>query len=243
MKKQIKGTFGKLFALAAVAIVLTGAAFAQMPNRSANAREQLNHLLRGQEKSQINTLAVLQKSVVKSNAVTLTNSTNFQIGKDFSLAIFDAAGLDEYEDSMNYTIVDLVYLIDSIDGQPESVTLQKTLKSLVRGTSDTATVKKEIENASKSYLARQKVDQKWYFNAGQTSMNLMISTYMGEDAQIKKGLTDLQALIKVAPSGTPKEVLDPIGSLAKYVAKTTYTEDEYMAIYEGIGNVINAITA
>ena len=158
------------------------------------------------------------------------------------MAKFDAAASEDYEDALNYTILDLVYLIDQLDGQPEGVQLQKTLKTVVRGTSTALQVSKEIETISKTYLARQKVDSKWYFNAGQTSMNLMISTYMGDDAQIKKGLTDLQSLIKVAPKGTAKEVIDPMNVLAQYVAKTSFTEEDYTAIYEGVGNVIDIVS-
>ena len=242
MKIQIKQTLNKLFVAVALAMVLTVAAFAQMPNKSENNREQLTELLHRQSPTVTKTLGASKGTIVKSGAVTLTNSTNFTIGKNFAMAKFDAAASEDYEDALNYTILDLVYLIDQLDGQPEAVQLQKTLKTVVRGTSTALQVSKEIETISKTYLARQKVDSKWYFNAGQTSMNLMISTYMGDDAQIKKGLTELQSLIKVAPKGTAKEVIDPMNVLAQYVAKTSFTEEDYTAIYEGVGNVIDIVS-
>ena len=242
MKKQVKENLSKLFVVVAVAIISTGAVFAQKPNRSVNNREQFSRLAREQAQTKLKTLAD-QGSAANRGAVTLANGTNFNLGKDFAMAVFDAEGIDEDEESYNYTILNLVFLIDSLEGQPEAVQLQKTLKSVVRFTSDAATVKKEIEAVSKTYLARQKVDGKWYFNAGQASMNLMISTYMGEDAQIKKGLAELQALIKVAPKNTPKEIINPINSLAQYAAKTAYTEADYTAIYESLESVMEAVSA
>ena len=74
-------------------------------------------------------------------------------------------------------------------------------------------------------------------------MNLLISSYQNDDAKVKKGLTELQSLIKVAPPGTAQEVIDPMNVLAKYIAKATFTEADYSAIYEGVGTVIELISA
>lgn len=100
---------------------------------------------------------------------------------------------------------------------------------------DAATRRRQNESA------RQKVDRKWYFNAGQTSMNLMIATFMNEDANIKKNITALQGLIKIAPKGTAKEILDPMSALAKYIAPKIYTDEDYTAIFEGVGSLMDAV--
>ncbi len=240
MKKQISTIASKLFVFAAMAVILTGAVFAQKPQRRDISPEQFNRMLR--QKLQTGVLAN-QKGAIKSTVVSLTNQENFNLGKDFAMAVFDAGAMDEYEEAFTYTIVDLVFLIDNLEGQAEAVQLQKTLKTILRGTSTPAQVRKDLEAASKTYLARQKADQKWYFNSGQTSMNLMIATYMSNDAEIKKGLSNLQALIKIAPKSTPRTILDPINSLAQYVAKTTFTEEDYTAIYEGAEKVIDAVSS
>ena len=243
MKLQIKQTLNKLCIAVALAMVFIGTAFAQMPDKSATDREQLNELLRRDLPIANKTVAADKREVVKKSAVTADNSTNFTIGKNFALAKFDAAALEDYKESLNYTILDLVRLIDDLDGQPEAVQLQKTLKSVLRRTSTALKISQEIEAISKTYLARQKVDPKWYFNAGQTSMSLMISSYQNDDAKVKKGLAELQSLIKAAPPGTAQEVIDPMNVLTKYIAKTTFTEADYSAIYEGVGNVIEVVSA
>lgn len=244
MNTQIKNYSGKLLLTIATAIsLLTGMAAAQqMPNESEANRERFTEQMR-RHAAQIKSLAAKKGVDAKPATASLSNGDTFQNGKDFTMAMFDAEAMDEDEDAFNYTILDLVYLIDRLDGQPEAAQLQKTLKAVVRGTSTGALVKADIAKVSNAYLARQKVDQKWYFNAGKTSMNLMIATYMGEDANIKKGLNELQALIKTAPKGTAKEILNPMGDLAKYIAQKTYTDEDYTAIYEGAGSIIDAATA
>lgn len=247
MKNQVTNIMNKLFAVIAITMILTAAAFAQMPNVETKSREQIAEMLRqqmktetGVERRQASKVAVLQKGVTVTR---LSNQENFNLGKDFVMAMFDAEGVEDYEDATDYTILDLVYLIDRLEGQPEAVQLQKTLKSVVRGTGTAIQIRKEIELVSKAYLNRQKVDQKWYVNAGATTMNLSISTYFGEDAAIKKGLAELQALIKIAPNGTAREVLEPMNVLAKFVTKTAYTEEDYVAIFEVIGEVMDAVSA
>lgn len=240
MKKQIKAIVSKLFVFAALAVILTGAVFAQKPQRREIDREKFDRVLRQNSQPQI---SGDQNADRKSGAVALSNQQNFKLGKDFALVMFDAEGMDEYEEALNYTIVELVYLIDDLEGQAEAAQLQKILKAVVRGTTSAAQVRKDIEAVSKTYLNRQKADQKWYFNSGNTSMNLLISTYLGDDPKIKEGLSNLQALIKIAPKSTPKTILDPINSLAKYVEKTAFTEEDYMAIYEGAEQVIEAVAA
>jgi hypothetical protein len=242
MRKRIKETLNQSIAFVALATIFAFSAFAQKPQVKSNVnREKIRQSL--QEARAKTRLSVNQKTIASENAVSLTNSQNFQIGKDFSLAIFDAEGIDEYADALNYTIVDLVYLIDQLEGQPEATQLQRILKSVVRGTASAAQVKKEIETVSNSYLAKQKTETKWYFSAGQTSMNLLIATYMGEDVQVKKVLGNMQALIKSAPKSAPKTVLDPMNELAKLVSKTTFTEEDYAAIDEKVGNVIDAVSS
>jgi hypothetical protein len=239
MKNEIKNYLSKFILAVATAIsLLTGAALAQMPNRNQTERERIHR-----HAVETKSLAARQTIGAKAANVNLVNGGVFQNGKDFSMAAFDAEWMDEDQEAYNYTILDLVYLIDRLDGQPEAAQLQKTLRAVVRGTSTAALVKQDIERISNLYLARQKSDQKWYFNAGKTSMNVMIASFMGEDASIKKGLQDLQALIKTAPKGTAKEILNPMGALAKYVAQKTFTDEDYTAIYEGAGSIIEAATA
>lgn len=245
MKNQITNTMNKVFAFVAMTMILTVAAFAQMPTTETKSREQIAALLHRQVRIEIGSKGndTAKIATDKKSAAVLSNQNNFIIGKDFALAMFDAAALEDYEEALSYTIVDLVYLIDRLEGQPEVVQLQKTLKKVVRGTSTAIEIRKEIETVSKTYLNRQKADQKWYVNAGTTTMNLSISTYLEEDAAIKKGLAELQALIKIAPKGTPQEVIDPMNVLAKYVTKTAFTEADYAAMFEEVGEVINAVSA
>lgn len=239
MNTQIKNYLSKLLLTVAAAVgILTGTIGAQqLPDKYEAGRERL-----GKQMRQIESLRAKRNGARKAAAI-LTGGEMFQNGKDFTTAAYDAEWMDAEQEAFNYTIIDLAYLIDRLEGQPEAAKLQKTLRAVLRGTSTGELVKKDIEKISNAYLARQKVDRKWYFNAGKTSINLLIASYMGEDASIKKGLNQLQSLIKTAPKATAKEILNPMSALAKYAAQKTYTDEDYTAIYEGVGNIIDAAKA
>ncbi len=237
MKNQFKQISNKLFIVIALAIVLTGSVFAQKSVEGENLRKQISESTRRVSRIE-NRTAAISKSVF-----SYANSLNFQVGKDFALAIYDAKDLDNSDEALNYTIVDMVYLIDDLENQSEAAQLQKLLQAAVRRTKSGAQISMEIETISKTYMARQKVDQKWYYNAGFGSMNLMISAYLGDNALTKKDVTQLQALIKIAPENTPKEIINPLNDLAKFAAKTVFTQEDYTAIHAAVENVLKAFSA
>jgi predicted Zn-dependent peptidase len=231
MKNHIKSIYGKLIVLVAIATILTGVNFAQKPDVAK--RGQLVEKLRQEQN--------LKSAKISKGNINAVNADNFYLGSSFAMAIYFSEGIDKDNKSVDYTIVELVRLIDKLEGQPEAPMLQKTLKSIVRLTTNATTARAEIVAAQKAYGARQKKEQQWYFNAGFTASDLSISSYVGDAAFTKQDLKDLQALIKIAPQGTPKELLDPMNALAKYVAKATYTKDDYVAIYDGVGTVFDSI--
>ncbi len=244
MQKQFKTIASKFLTIAAVAATFsTGTAFAQTSGKTAHVLQQLVETQRQISAPQIETLTAADKIYTESGAAELKAKTNFQIGKDFGLAAFDANSIDEYKEGTDYTILDLVYLINRLEGQPEAAQLQKTLKAVTGKTATAAQAGKEIEAASKTFLARQNAVQKWYFIAGQTSVNLKISAYLNEDAKTKQGLNDLQSLITTAPPGTSKEMLATLNALAQYAPKTALTEQDYIAIFDGAAKVIDAGSA
>ena len=237
MKTQIKNYSSKILLTLLAAIgILTGTAAAQKPDKSGG--EFYSRAMRAGRKY------AGKMQARKAGAVAAaSNGETFQNGKDLTMAIYDADQMDSDDDALNYTILDLVYLIDRLDGQPEAAPLQKTLRSIVRGTTNAAAVKKDIETVSTAYLKRQTAEQKWYYNAGRTSMNLLIASYSGADADIKKGLTDLQALVKTAPKNTLDEILNPMKALDKFAAQKTFADADYTAIYEGVGGIIDVAVA
>jgi hypothetical protein len=49
--------------------------------------------------------------------VSAASQNAYQIGKDFAMAIDDSKKMKDNGDSFNYTIVDMVYLIDELEGR------------------------------------------------------------------------------------------------------------------------------
>ncbi len=159
--------------------------------------------------------------------VSAANQNSYQIGKDFAMAIEDSKTMKDNNDSFNYTIVDLVYLIDELEGQAEAAQLQAILKGVVRGTKDLTKVSSEIAAISSTYFTRQTAEQKWYFNVGSAQMNLMLAGYGKDAAGTAKNLKELQQLVKTAPAGTSKLILEAINGLAKYATLNPFTVADY----------------
>ena len=159
--------------------------------------------------------------------VSAANQTSYQTGKNFAMAIEDSKTMKDDSDNFDYTIVDLVYLIDGLEGQAEAVQLQAILKGIVRGTKDLAAVSREIAAISNTYLARQTVEQKWYFNVGWAQMNLMYAGWSKDAAATAKSLKDLQSLTKTAPVGTSKLIIEAINGLLKYATLNPFTVGDY----------------
>lgn len=226
----------KLFTIANKLIILTvlAASFLMVANAktgfSANRQRFIGNL-RGQISDETST----GNRIAKTSTV---NQNKFDLGRIFAYAIIDAEGLDENEEAYTYLVVDLAELIDKLEGSPEALKLQKVLKSVIRHTADGSQVRKEIESISKTYLAKQKSEQKWYFKSGSTVINLVLASYNGDDAEMKKRLAEIQVLIKIAPKSTSKEILNPMNQLAKYGGQTSFSEDDYVAIFEEV-NALN----
>lgn len=159
--------------------------------------------------------------------VSAVNQTSYQIGKDFAMAIEDSKTMKDDNESFNYTIVDLVYLIDELEGQAEAAQLHAILKGIVRGSKDLAAVSRDISAISNTYLARQTVEQKWYYNVGRAQMNLMLAGYGKDATATAKNLKDLQSLTKTAPHATSRLILEAINGLAKYTTLNPFTAADY----------------
>ena len=159
--------------------------------------------------------------------VSAVNQNTYQIGKDFAMAIEDSKTMKDDNESFNFAIVDLVYLIDELEGQAEAAQLQAILKGVVRGTKDLTKVSSEVAAISNTYLARQTVEQKWYFNVGTAQMNLMLAGWSKDAVATAKNLKDLQMLTKAAPQGTSKLILEAISGLSKYATLNPFTVADY----------------
>ena len=170
------------------------------------------------------------RRAAKSGVVNAANRIAYQVGKDFAMAVNDAKYMKDNDDSFNYTIVDLVYLIDELEGQAECTQLQAILKGIVRGTKDQTAVLSEIAAVSKTFLARQTAEQKWYYNVGTTQMCLMIAGWNKDAAGATKNLKELQNLSKLAPLGTPGLVLEALKGLSKYTSFAQLTVDDFSEI-------------
>ena len=221
MKKQFNKVTG-LVLVFVVTIVLNGISFAASNDgTNSSAKNAPARMLSAKVRPTIKAL---------SAAVAAPNRRAYYIAKDFGFAISDCKAIDIDEDSLDYTIVDLVYLIDHLEGQPEAAQLQSILKDVIHGDEYGVVMAEKIESISKAYVARLASEQKWYFNVGQTQIFLTYAAWRNDAVAIKTRLKEMQELAKIAPSGTAISILNAVNGLAKYIAKTTLTKEDFTAI-------------
>jgi len=159
--------------------------------------------------------------------VSSADQLTYQVGKDLTCLINDAKTMKDDNESFNYAVVDLVYLIDELEGQAEAAQLQAILKAIVRGKTDLATVSAQISSISNTYFTRQAAEQKWYFNVGKSQMNLMIAGWNKDAEAINKNAKELQNLSKTAPVGTSQLVLESIKGVSKYATMAQFTNFDF----------------
>lgn len=175
--------------------------------------------------------------------VAVTNRRPYAVAKDFAFAIDDAGSLDSDDSARGYTIVDLVYLIDDLDGQAEAATLQALLKDVIHGNKNAKATVDQISAVSEGFFKRLTNEQKWYYCVGETQANLMIAAWSNDDATIKARLKDMQALAQLAPKGTSLSLVDAVSGLTKYMAKATFTKDDFTAIVNDAKVITTEVSA
>jgi hypothetical protein len=169
---------------------------------------------------------------------------NFAIGRDFAAAVWYARDMnDSDEDMTDIAILEIVYLADRLDSQPEAARLQTILRAMIRKTATDDQIAADIEAVFQSYVKRQNAGDGWYLNAGASMMNLHAATYFGDEAATKKRLSDLKDLVRNAPKGTEKQMIDQMNRLVEYGSKTTFSEDDLTAIGEIINSIEETMTA
>jgi hypothetical protein len=226
--------------------LLVGTSSAQAPTTQSETRDakQLAEKLRRQLIGDGHTARTAVRNS-SGGSVSAINKASFNTGSWFSFVISDVSlvGNMENPDIINATIADLVFLIDSLEGQPEAVTLQKTLRSFVRRTSTIEQILREIQTTYVSYSGRLAAEQKWYFTSGVVVTDLVISLAYQNNEGVMAGLSKTRGLIKDAPKGTSPDILEMLGSIVKFSSRTSLADADYKALFEGAFSIINLISA
>ncbi len=166
---------------------------------------------------------------------------NFNLGSKFTIAVMDAAYLGSDENTVKAVVIDLVYLIDALENQPQSIVLQQTLKSVVRGNFNAVEVTSEIKNARQSYSNKLSGEQKWHFDTGSSVTHLVFSAYTIDDAAMKIDLSKIRELVKIAPQATSDEIIVPLKNLLSYISGAVFAEKDRTAILKDSIGLVEAI--
>ncbi len=171
------------------------------------------------------------------------NRFSFNLGSSLSMTMLYASFVGEDIAMEDKAIVELVFLIDSLEGLPQADALQKTLKNIVRYNCKGQQCVQEIQSVTNTFQKELKGDMQWYFNAGMTASNLYISSF-GDDTSVTKNLlAQMQDLTNKAPKTIPVEVLNQMKTVTQYIAKEKLSKDDYTAIGSKLDGLINTITA
>ena len=247
MKNQIIGKFGRKIGVIGMISVLSGSLFAQnsLPESCQirrNPAEQIHQLAVINPKEN----PFLQINAAKARNgqfITAQNRLGFNVATQFTMAKFDASLFGNNREVKNMLVVALVYLINDLEGEPEAAQLQKTLKLLLDGKTDAAQLLAQIENASESFSNRLSKEQKWYFASGAAVTNLLIGTYMSDNTTIRKNLSEIKTLTKIAPEGTSDALIVKMDNLTKYAFNANFTDADYNILIDAanqIGESVNA---
>ncbi len=223
MKKNFK-SIAIMTLVFAASVVAASATFAQKP-------QTVRSITRTENRSAL------------PGAVNAANRKSYEIGKTLTCVIDDSKYMEDDDSTFNYVIVDLAYLIDDLEGQPESQQLQAILKGILRNTKEFSALSGEIEAVSRSYFARLDSENKWYFNVGSSQRKLMNAGWSKDGTAVAKSLKEIQALVRTAPQGTPQSVINTIKGLSKYGAMAKFTEDDLTAIVDDTKIITNVMYA
>lgn len=158
MKQRIIEITSKLFLLFAIGLSFIGMTKANVTNQNTVARRlqvigTLRHQLSDEKQK---TSGLTTKNISKNGfPITEINQTNFDLGWRLAMVVFEADGFEGVEGGYQYLVVDLAELIDKFEGKTEGIELQKVLRSVIRGTADSAEVKQELERIAKEYRSAQ----------------------------------------------------------------------------------------
>jgi len=182
----------------------------------------------------------------KSNSagkVTPENRFSFNLGSSLTWTMFYASFVGEDIKMEDKAIVNLVFIIDALEGLPEAEALQKTLKNIVRYTCKSQQCAQEIQAVIKSLEKQMQGESQWFFNTGLTVSNLYIANAIEDVASVKSSLTQIQALMDKAPKTIPIELISQMKTVTEYVKKEKLTGNDYVAISSNLDNLIGVIKA
>ena len=233
---KFKQIVNKMLVTVALAALTAGAALAQKPNKQNKPAFEP----RKESKQVLQSKSLVAKA--GDAAITPANVDSFEHGYDFVRAAYFSGAIEEMEEN-GMAIVELAYLIDALEGQPEAAQLQKVLKQVLRyeGTQDERF--QAVEQAANSYVARQKGEAAWYFKTGYAMTRLSLALYLGDNADVQKQLQAVKTLSETAPNTVSTEVLNPMKTLAKYAPKGIYTNDEMVAMDDTVNGILETVLA
>lgn len=147
-------------------------------------------------------------------------------------AMYYAEAAAEDPEFAPYAVLELVYLADQFEGQPEEKELQKILKMVVRGTGTGQERWNGIENVLRSHSNRLKGTQKWYFATGVSLNKVSLFSYLEDATRLQAELRNLKQIVDSTPEGIPSSVLTPMREIAQFAAQPAYGAEDYMTIGE-----------
>lgn len=230
-----------IFIAAIIAIGFISTAYAQAVSAQTVKRAETRNFSKNPA---ANIAQILNRRAKNRGAiVSAEDRAQFDLGYAFVRAMYYASAADNDKEARNSAIVELVYLIERLEGQPEAARLQKVLKSIVRQTGFGAERWNEIEQISFVYNAKIKENERWFFDFGMTMTRLVLATYFHDCDKIAKGLQKLQLLAKIAPKNLPAELIEPIKSLETYAAQNSFDDKEFMTIDNAVGGLMQTVLA
>ena len=170
-----------------------------------------------------------------------SDRTSFMLGRDFSLAAFNASRLKKDPHATKHLIVDLVYLMDRLEGSREAGSLRRVLTQVVRETEEREVIAAEIEREGQRYRARLKGAELWNFDIGHAALHLTLASYNNAESTVREDIARLKALADSVPQGISAAAIEKIAALQKFAGDRPIADEDYQRIFYATWELLEAL--
>ena len=186
----------------------------------------------------------IQSKLFKSVPAVKRTAAKSSIGADYLNSYFlgydlEAAKEHIRKNETREALAQLAFLWDELYLQPEASQVEAVLRAVVRnqGTTDMKIAK--LDAVATSLDTRLKPDHKWYYSVGKTYSQMSVAANNDDFTTMTTRLVELGKLAKIAPTGTPTDLVNAMAKIGEIITKPKLTDDDIAVIKTQLTTIDN----